>query len=248
MTNWTDDNQDRGGTAEADPVQDGSPSLLTELIRELKLVNSTDENMSRVNDLVQTLAAKSSIEELPEMLLTVYAEITAALGGIRLTRDTIQANAVDRLRDTHARLDRVTSETESAANSILDGLDNAIGLIDKISEANNNGGSPEERRDTVQASVDALRLEVMGLFGHLQFQDITVQQLRGAIGLLSDVEARLDALAAVIDPACLKQVEFDSEDAAADHNAEASMSDAADRQALADETVKRALSVQSSSR
>jgi chemotaxis regulatin CheY-phosphate phosphatase CheZ len=219
---------------------EGTLCLLNELLTELRMVDSNEQDMDRVNELVQALSTRSSLVELPKVLLNVYTEITAALGGIRLSREAIQSHAIDRLRDTHARLDKVTSETESATNLILDGLDRSLAVIDRIAVANGNGGEPSEKDKLVQEAVDTLRNEVMELFNHLQFQDITAQQLRGAIGLLTDVETRLEALATVFDPSSLGQRALEDLTAEADHNADASMADREARQALADETVKEA--------
>ncbi len=222
-------------------------ALLTELIGELRSVESKEQDMGRVSEIVDALSSRSTLTELPKILLNVYSEITAALGGIRLSREAIQSHAIDRLRDTYARLDKVTSETESATTLILDGLDRSLAVIDQIAEANGNGASPGEKEKAVQEAVDTLRAEVMELFNHLQFQDITAQQLRGAIELLNDVEGRLEALAKVFDPSCLTQHGWEQDSGGEDHNAEASMSDAEARQALADETVKKALNTETAS-
>ncbi len=219
---------------------EGTLGLLTELVDELKTNEAENQDMNRVNELVEALSSRSSLVELPKVLLNVYSEISAALGGIRLSREAIQSHAIDRLQDTHAKLDKISTETESATNLILDGLDRSLAVIDQIAEASGNGQEPDEKDKAVQNSVDTLRNEVMELFNHLHFQDITAQQLRGANELLVDVEGRLDALAAVFDPARMGGGALDEDPTKLDHNAEASMDDAESRQALADETVKAA--------
>lgn len=219
---------------------EGTLALLTELLDELRGVETDASDLNRVNELLDALSERRSLVELPKVLLNVYTEITAALGGIRLSREAIQSHAIDRLRDTHAKLDKVTSETESATTLILDGLDRSLAVIDEIAETSSNGKEPSDKDQAIQQAVDTLRNEVMELFNHLQFQDITAQQLRGATELLTDVEERLEALAAVFDPNAITERQLDGDPVELDHNADASMSNAETRQALADETVKAA--------
>ncbi len=57
------------------------------------------------------------------MLLRAHAEITEILGGIRLTREAIEAHAVERIRETQSKLTDVTSTTESATLELMNGLD-----------------------------------------------------------------------------------------------------------------------------
>jgi len=111
------------------------------------------------------------------------------LTGIRITRETIQHQALDQLQDTQERLNLVSSATESAAMEIMNGLDRTLGLLDRL----------DARPDGDREALAALREEINQLFGHLQFQDIITQQLRGVMALVMDVERRIASVAALFD-------------------------------------------------
>jgi chemotaxis regulatin CheY-phosphate phosphatase CheZ len=165
-------------------------ALLTELIGEIQTRGFTGEPGARVRRLVQALRSRPQLVGLPGAVLTAYNEIAEALHGIRLTRQTIQAHALDRLRHTAEKLSEVTATTESAATEILNGLDRSLAALDRLD------GEADERRSAAAA---ALRAELNQLFGHLQFQDITSQQLRGVMQLLAEVEERITRVAELLD-------------------------------------------------
>jgi chemotaxis regulatin CheY-phosphate phosphatase CheZ len=165
---------------------DATLGVLTRLISEIQN-DGFDE--SRVRELVAAVRARPHLATLPGALLKAYTEITAVLSGIRVTRETIQHHALDQLRDTQERLNMVSSATESAAMEMLNGLDRTVGLVDRLAAA--PGGDPEV--------LGQLRAELDQLFGHLQFQDITTQQLRGVMSLLVEVETRIARVADLFD-------------------------------------------------
>jgi chemotaxis regulatin CheY-phosphate phosphatase CheZ len=168
-------------------------NLLNELVTEL----GTSEwgERGRIREILATLNRQPSLADLPRVLLRCYAEIAEALGGIRLTREAIQAHAVERLRDTHLKLNEVSFTTESATLEMMNALDRAQALIDDLEvQAGPGPGKPP-------ATFDALRAEVNQMFNCLQFQDITAQQLQGVNALLVDVEARIESVAGLFDHA-----------------------------------------------
>ena len=212
--------------------------MLGRLIEVLRSADTDEEAFSQAKGLLEDLHQRSELHELPKLLLKTYSEVTAALGGIRLSREAIQLQAIDRLKVTHEKLSKVSSETETAAMRIMDGLDRSLGLIDKLS------GQQTEGDNELQETLESLRKEVTELFNHLQFQDIIAQQLSGAADLLSEVEGRLESVAAAFGSPKLADalVEEDSDtNPSGTYDQDASMDKAEKRQTLADEMVKQAL-------
>jgi chemotaxis regulatin CheY-phosphate phosphatase CheZ len=172
---------------------------------------------------------------LSQILARSYAEIVSVLGSLRESRSLLEKTAVDRLQHTHAKLREVSSATETAATSILDGLERCLGMVDQLDASAADADASVETRSQLR---DALFM----LMGHMQFQDITTQQINYASSVLTDMESRLAQLAAVLDPASfgargaqeiLEQVEATHFDPAA------STQNAEQRQAVADEVFEQ---------
>ena len=107
---------------------------------------------------------------------------------LRASRGVLEQAASQRLKRTHESLEEVSSATETAATQILDGLDRALELVDHL-----DPGTTGEAAESADASDVASRLrdELHSMMGHVQFQDITAQQLGHASGVIKDIEARL---------------------------------------------------------
>lgn len=166
--------------------------VLTRLITEVQSggASVSPEAAARLERIVAAVQARPQLAALPGALLRIYNEIMQALNGIRLTRETIQHQALDQLRDTQERLSQVSTTTESAAMEMMNGLDRTLAVVDAL-----EAGADAER----QAQLESLRGELNELFGHLQFQDIITQQLRGITTLLEDVEGRMGRVADLLD-------------------------------------------------
>jgi hypothetical protein len=167
--------------------------LLGELITELQSHRNDWQQSVRVAELVSQLETQPNLAELPAVLLRAHTEINEILGGIRLTREAIEAHAVDRIRETKAKLSDVASTTESATLELMNGLDRSLELINTL-ETQANGAAPSD-------GFESLRGEVSTLYNHLQFQDITAQQLQGVGAALLDLETRVSGVAALFDSA-----------------------------------------------
>jgi hypothetical protein len=149
------------------------------------------ERHERVDRVVSTLESRSAgLKDLVWVLVNTYAEITSVIDSLRRSRGLLEQAAMERLKSTHERLAEVTSATELAATGMLDGLDRALTLVDRM-ESGGAGTDPEAR--------DALRDELHSLYNLLQFQDITSQQLGYADAVLLDIEGRMMELARVFD-------------------------------------------------
>ena len=163
-------------------------STLISAVQDRKIEASDTDSLRIVTE---ALRSKPHLSNLPAMLLKTYNEIASALDGIRLTREMIQTNALDGLQHSTSRLTEVSSTTESAAMELLNGLDRSLGMLDELEQSD---AASLER-------FGALRAQINELFAHLQFQDITSQQLQGVMQMLTDVESRVTRVADLFDQA-----------------------------------------------
>ncbi len=209
---------------------DATLQVLTRLIGEIQETGLADASaQARIQDLVEAVRARPHLATLPGALFKVYTEVAAALTGIRITREAIQHHALDQLRDTQSRLSQVSNATESAAMEMLNGLDRTLGLLDGLETAGNAAHA---------ATVATLREEVNQLFGHLQFQDIITQQLRGVMALLTDLEGRIATVADLLDQSLVGPIEARAQapkgEGAVDYNPDAKWERGSARQAEVD--------------
>jgi len=211
--------------------------LLGELVQELSSHREEWPTSRRATELVHALAGRPALAELPAVLLRAHAEITVILGGIRLTREAIEAHAVERIRDTKDKLSDVTSTTESATLELMNGLDRSLELINSLETQSAGAASTDGFQD--------LREQVSALYNHLQFQDITAQQLQGVGHALMDLEVRVAAVAALFDSALhdrtkagILQRAADASSAHLAFNPDATMKRSHADQAMVDEAFK----------
>jgi soluble cytochrome b562 len=146
--------------------------------------------------LSQPVSQGLGLAALPLILTRANEEIQAVLASLRDSRTALEAATVEKLQHTSAKLQEVTSATEVAATDILDGLDRAQGLVDRLDEADAAADAGAAR-----AAREQLRLELFAMMGCLQFQDITNQQIAYASSVLTDMESRLQQIARLFDPA-----------------------------------------------
>lgn len=137
----------------------------------------------------------AGLRDLVEILMSTYAEIMSVIESLRKSRGLLEQAAMERLKSTHAKLAEVSSATEMAATGMLDGLDRALVLVDRLDSTE---GAKEESSDA-GAIRGELRDELHTLINLLQFQDITAQQLGYAGGVLLDIEDRMVELARIFD-------------------------------------------------
>ncbi|MGE0441729.1 MAG: hypothetical protein AB7L66_06065 [Gemmatimonadales bacterium] len=164
----------------------GTMELVDQLVKEVRVGAEAHQLQGRLVELAEILTRRPDLTALPGLVVSAYSEVADALGGIQKSREAIQHYSFERLRRSHAKLSEVANATESATMELMNGIDRSLALIDQIGTLVPDG--PD-----AQAPVDALRNEVSELFGHLQFQDITAQQLAGVGSLLEDIESRVQA-------------------------------------------------------
>lgn len=165
----------------------------------LRLVDTTLHEMTGVSSEAvapQPGGSALNIDMLAHRLEQGYAELVRTLGTLRRTRTELEQSAVAPIHVTHDKLKQVSAATEVAATDILNGIDRAVAMVDELDSL--DGQDPDQRSAEVRAT---LRDELFAVMGHMQFQDITSQQLAHASAVLSQMEVRLVSLCQLFDPA-----------------------------------------------
>jgi hypothetical protein len=178
---------------------------------------------------------------LPAIFVRAMGEVHAMLASIRTGREHIRAATTERLAHTNEKLDEVSSATGKAALDIMDALDRAIAKVDELE-------TEDVLADAAKGNAirGDLRDELFAVMGHMQFQDITTQQIMHVQSLLAEMETRLGDIANLFDhqsgdagppppPAASHRHEKDAHS----FDPNATLADAETRQALADSLVGR---------
>jgi hypothetical protein len=153
----------------------------------------------RLRDIMAGLDGRpAGLKDLIGILESAYGEVVGIIDSLRESRGLLEKAAMERLQSTHAKLAEVSSATEVAATSMLDGLDRSLVLVDALEDLD-SGNSPAEGERSGNEIRDEIRDELNNLIGLLQFQDITSQQLGYASGVLLDIEERMVRIAEVFD-------------------------------------------------
>jgi hypothetical protein len=168
---------------------DTTLGLTAELVAAVRASNGSRSDS--ITLLAERLSARTRLTDLPALLLRAHAEISDILSGIRVTREAIQAHTVERIRDSKDRLNDVSATTESATLELMNGLDRSLELINSL--------ETQAKGQADSGGFEALRAQVSALYNHLQFQDITAQQLQGVTASLLDIELRMSAVSALFD-------------------------------------------------
>jgi chemotaxis regulatin CheY-phosphate phosphatase CheZ len=216
---------------------EASLRLVDSALRDLQVHDGADETAK-----AGLTTEVGNLSALSRTLFAAYAETAMLLRRIQESRGILERASVERLQQMNDKLREVTSATENAATDILDGLDRAVGMIGDLDAA--EAESPERRA----AIRGALQDELYGVMVHLQFQDITTQQLSYASSVIAELETRLSQLVSCfapfaneIDPAAAAEIAPVSA-AAPTFDPAATTSNAAERQAVADEIFTKKVS------
>ena len=129
--------------------------------------------------------------DVPELLSRASLIITKMLESLRAGQQVLQRSAVEKLHHTNDKLHEISSATESATTDIMDGLDRAFVLVDQL-----DGEDVGARGAEIGSQ---LRDELFAVMNHLQFQDITSQQLDHASSIIRDMEQYLDEFVVLFD-------------------------------------------------
>lgn len=173
------------------------------------------------------------LQEVSGSLAFGYQSILRILTALRQGRGSIESVAVEKLHPAHEKLQEVTNTTEIAATDILLGIEESLVMVDKLDECDASGD-----RDSAATVRSDLRNKLFDLMNHLQFQDITRQQLSHASAVLLDTEHHLAQIAAAIEPtAAPLAVQKAADPNAGTYDPRATTNNAAVRQAVADAVV-----------
>lgn len=180
-------------------------------------------------------ATLDRLHEVSGSLAFGYQHILEVLRTLRQGRGSLEPAALDRLPPAHARLREVTDTTETAATDLLAGIEDAIAMVNRLDALDAEGD-----RQACAVVRAGLRERLFDLVTHLQFQDITRQQLNQAAAVLLDTEHDLARIAAVIEPAAAPLAASRPADPnRGTWDPGATAGDAAERQALADRVVRQ---------
>jgi hypothetical protein len=166
--------------------------LVDHAIRELS-ASGAELDREATGFLAHVMAQPGGFAELSRTLLRAYAETAGIVGRFRETAGMLDSNGIDKLHQMHGHLREVSSATETATHSILDGLSRAVTLLEQLDK---QGVAEDERRRMMVQ----LREELGGAVNQLQFQDITAQQLKHIEGQLADMNRRINQVVKIFAP------------------------------------------------
>src|SRR4051812_24688072 len=172
---------------------EASLRLVDHAIEELS-ASGADVDSETQGVLRHVMAQPGGIAVLSETLLRAYTETASLIARFRDNPGVLDTSGMERLQQMRGRLHEVSSATESATRDILDGLSRAVVLVEQLDSASTVS---DAQRHQMAAS---LREELGGLSNHLQFQDITSQQLVHIAALLGDMRSRLSEVVSIVGP------------------------------------------------
>jgi hypothetical protein len=132
-------------------------------------------------------------DALSRTLLRAYAESVGIAERMREGRLVMEQATMEKLHLMDGKLGEISSATEVATTDILNGLNRSVELVDAVLE---DDGSAEGRA----VALTNLRDELYGVMEHLQFQDITAQQLKHMSAMLYEIRSRMNVLVKVFAP------------------------------------------------
>jgi hypothetical protein len=171
--------------------------------------------------LEHVVAQPGGLNELSRTLLRAYAETVGVVQRIRQSCGMLDKEGLDRLEQMRGRLREISNATETATTDILDTVTRAIAMVERLD------GSNAADRDKL---VTSLKEELNGVSQHLQFQDITAQQLGHLASLIADMRHRITHVVTMF-----AQPDAAPEPAGGVYDPNASTAPSAEGQAVADE-------------
>jgi chemotaxis regulatin CheY-phosphate phosphatase CheZ len=158
-------------------------------------------------------------------------DIAQVLCTLHTSREALQGATLQEIHDSATKLGEVCSATEIAATHMMDSLERAVTLVDRLDDLD-----PAPVADTTSEAGNvrvAIREELFAVMGSLQFQDITAQQLGHVSQMLRDIERRLHATSALLSGGC-DEAESLSSEPMPTFSESASTQNSFERQATAD--------------
>ncbi len=124
-------------------------------------------------------------------------EIAQVLCTLHTSREALQGVTLQEIHESATKLGEVCTATELAATRMMDGLERAHTLVDRLDELDSSD-SASDAADEAAAVRAKIRDELFAVMGSLQFQDITSQQLGHVAQMLRDIERRLQAISSLL--------------------------------------------------
>ncbi|HEY5087611.1 MAG TPA: hypothetical protein VII66_09670 [Gemmatimonadaceae bacterium] len=161
----------------------------------LRLVDSELEELRE--DARDTGLRGNNVGVLLAVMQRATGEIAQVLCTLHTSREALQGVTLQEIQDSAIKLGEVCSATEIAATRMMDGLERAHALVDRLDELDSLDGVGDSviEAATVRAKI---RDELFAVMGSLQFQDITSQQLGHVSQMLRDIERRLHAISSLL--------------------------------------------------
>jgi hypothetical protein len=161
----------------------------------LRLVDSELEELR--DDAQATDLRGNHVGVLLAVMQRASSEIAQVLCTLHTSRETLEGVTLREIQDSATKLCEVATATEVAATRIMDGLERAHDLVDRLEEIEALGGSGDS---VIEAAAvrGKMRDELFAVMGSLQFQDITSQQLGHVSQMLRDIERRLHATSSLL--------------------------------------------------
>ena len=200
--------------------------------RALSELNASGAQLDRdARDFVSHVCNQpGGFDSLSRTLLRAYAESVGIAERMREGRAVMEQATIEKLHLMDGKLGEISSATEVATTDILNGLNRSVDLVDGMLE--DDSPAPERRTE----SLTTLRDELYGVMEHLQFQDITSQQLKHMASVLYEIRSRMNALVKVFAPYMMADPLAPVPRAAAgSFDPNATTADATARQAVVDE-------------
>jgi hypothetical protein len=160
------------------------------------------------------------------------SEIAQVLCTLHTSRETLEGVTLQEIHDSATKLCEVATATEVAATRMMDGLERAHALVDRLDEIDSLGDVGDSVIEAAALRAK-MRDELFAVMGSLQFQDITSQQLGHVSQMLRDIERRLHATSSLLSGARGEAVIMSSEQVPT-FSESASTHNSFERQAAAD--------------
>jgi hypothetical protein len=132
--------------------------------------------------------------ELSRTLLRAYAETARIAQTVQRNRSLIENGGIENLHHMQGKINEISATAEVATADVLDAVGRGIAAIDRLA------GAEGAQAKTRQALVAQAREDLTAALGHLQFQDITSQQLNYLSSRLLDMRSRLEEMARLFGP------------------------------------------------
>jgi hypothetical protein len=161
----------------------------------LRLVDSELEELR--DDTSEPSLPGNHVGVLLAVMQRASSEIAQVLCTLHTSREALEGVTLQEIHDSAQKLCEVTSATEIAATRMMDGLERAHMLVDRLDELDCPGGVGDSVIESASVRT-RIRDELFAVMGSLQFQDITSQQLGHVSQMLHDIERRLHATSSLL--------------------------------------------------